>query len=150
MKRKMNGRLLNAMGDRRRIIRMGSGFNPLYEGDTRPDDLARPRRQRLRRRVILSARPIQRRLPMPEPARSPVDPRSVRALRPGHGANCSSIGSVVDTLFVTALLGGAIFAAVVAALGHERIEVVGPGGTGENKAPPERDVESDAPKVDST
>ena len=87
---------------------------------------------------------------MPEPARSPVDSRSIRALRPGHGANCSSIGSVVDTLFVTALLGGAIFAAVVAALGHERIEVVGPGGTGESKTPPDRHDETDAPKLDST
>jgi hypothetical protein len=62
---------------------------------------------------------------MPDATRSPVDPASIRALRPGHGANCSSIGSVVDTLFVTALLGGALFAAVVAALGREPIEVIG-------------------------
>jgi hypothetical protein len=32
---------------------------------------------------------------------------------------------VVDTLFVTSLLGGALFAAVVAALGREPAEVVG-------------------------
>lgn len=62
---------------------------------------------------------------MSHPPRSPVDPRSIRAVRPGHGASCSSIGSVVDTLFVTALLGGAVFAAVVAALGKEPVEVVG-------------------------
>jgi len=79
---------------------------------------------------------------MNAPARSPVDAGSIRALRPGHGANCSSIGSVVDTLFVTSLLGGALFAAVVGALGREPIEVVGDG------APPtrdDRDREGDAP-----
>ncbi len=62
---------------------------------------------------------------MPPATRTPVDPGSIRALRPGHGANCSSIGSVVDTLFVTALVGGAVFAAVVAALGKEPVEVIG-------------------------
>jgi hypothetical protein len=35
-----------------------------------------------------------------------------------------SIGSVVDTLFATAAIGGAIFAAVVAALSSEPIRVV--------------------------
>jgi hypothetical protein len=63
--------------------------------------------------------------PTPSDARSPIDPASVRALRLGHGANCSSIGSVVDTLFVTALLGGALFAAVVGALGKEPVEIIG-------------------------
>jgi hypothetical protein len=49
----------------------------------------------------------------------------VKALRLGHGANCSSIGSVIDTLFVGALVGGAIFAAVAAALATEEVTVVG-------------------------
>jgi hypothetical protein len=49
----------------------------------------------------------------------------VKALRLGHGANCSSIGSVIDTLFVGALVGGAIFAAVAAALAAEEVTVVG-------------------------
>ncbi len=40
----------------------------------------------------------------------------VLAARVGHGANCSSIGSVIDTLFATAVVGAAVFAAVVAAL----------------------------------
>lgn len=57
--------------------------------------------------------------------RRDVEAEEIRAVRPGHGANCSSIGSVVDTLFVTAILGGAVFAAVVGALGREPIEVVG-------------------------
>jgi hypothetical protein len=53
----------------------------------------------------------------------------VRAIREGHGANCSSIGSVIDTIFATAVLGGAVFAAVVASLGREgpeTVRVVGP------------------------
>lgn len=47
-------------------------------------------------------------------------PEHVRAVRLGHGANCSSVGSVVDTLFVSAVVGGAIFAAVCAALEEEK------------------------------
>ncbi len=49
----------------------------------------------------------------------------VRVIREGHGANCSSIGSVIDTLFATAVLGGAVLAAVVASLGRESVRVVG-------------------------
>lgn len=50
---------------------------------------------------------------------------SVRTVRLGHGANCSSIGSVVDTLFASAVLGGAVLAAVLAAMKEERVTVVG-------------------------
>jgi len=48
----------------------------------------------------------------------------VERVRAGHGANCSSVGSVVDTLFVTAAVGAAVFAAVVAALKSEEVRVV--------------------------
>jgi len=50
----------------------------------------------------------------------------VLRVRTGHGANCSSIGSVVDTLFATAIVGAAVFAAVVAALKSEDVKVVSP------------------------
>ena len=50
---------------------------------------------------------------------------SIRKVRLGHGANCSSIGSVIDTLFATAAIGGAIFAAVAAAMAAEPVRVVG-------------------------
>ena len=60
-----------------------------------------------------------------KPRRS-VDPEHIRVVRAGHGANCSSIGSGIDTLFVTALAGGAIFAAVMAALAKEPIRTVVP------------------------
>jgi hypothetical protein len=50
----------------------------------------------------------------------------VRAVRAGHGANCSSIGSVIDTLFATATVGAAVFAAVMAALRTEDVKVVTP------------------------
>lgn len=57
-------------------------------------------------------------------ARSEPSPDDVRALRLGSGANCSSVGSVVDTLFLTAAVSGAIFAAICAAMGDEEIRVV--------------------------
>ena len=40
----------------------------------------------------------------------------VRVVREGHGANCSSVGSVIDTLFVAQLAAGALLAAVAGAL----------------------------------
>ena len=61
----------------------------------------------------------------------------VRQVRLGHGANCSSIGSVVDTLFATAAVGAAVFAAVVAALGSEPVRVVRP-----TQSPSDADEES--------
>lgn len=54
-----------------------------------------------------------------------VKPCHLRAARLGHGANCSSVGSVVDTLFLSAALGGAMFAALCAAMQSEPIRVVG-------------------------
>jgi hypothetical protein len=47
----------------------------------------------------------------------------VERVRLGHGANCSSVGSVVDTLFATAVVGAAVFAAIAAALERERDDV---------------------------
>jgi hypothetical protein len=64
----------------------------------------------------------------------------VLRVRLGHGANCSSMGSVVDTLFATAVVGAAVFAAVVAALKTEEVRVAG--RKGESR---EADREKDAP-----
>jgi hypothetical protein len=50
----------------------------------------------------------------------------ILVVRAGHGANCSSIGSVIDTLFATATVGAAIFAAVAAALKAEEVSLVSP------------------------
>ncbi|AKV01177.1 hypothetical protein AKJ09_07840 [Labilithrix luteola] len=58
-------------------------------------------------------------------AKRDVRPENVRAVRLGHGANCSSVGSVVDTLFVSAALGGALFAALCAAMKDEDVKVTG-------------------------
>jgi hypothetical protein len=52
----------------------------------------------------------------------------ILGVRVGHGANCSSIGSVIDTLFATATVGAAIFAAVVASLASEEVTAVAPPG----------------------
>jgi hypothetical protein len=57
-----------------------------------------------------------------EEHRKAVDASQIRQLRVGHGANCSSIGSVVDTLFATATVGAALLAAVVAALKREDVK----------------------------
>lgn len=43
-------------------------------------------------------------------------PEGVLAVRAGPGANCSSIGSVIDLLFGTAVLAGLVYAAVAASL----------------------------------
>lgn len=61
--------------------------------------------------------------------REVIEPEQIRAVRLGHGANCSSVGSVVDTLFVSAAAAGAIFAAICAALSEEPIRVVGTNGS---------------------
>ena len=61
----------------------------------------------------------------------------VRVVREGHGANCSSIGSVIDTIFATAVVGGAVFAAVVASLGREKVRVVGGPGVPSDPIPAE-------------
>jgi hypothetical protein len=65
----------------------------------------------------------------------PLRPENIRRVRLGHGANCSSVGSVIDTLFVGAALGGAIFAAVCAALQDEPVRVVGDTGPEEPTEP---------------
>lgn len=56
----------------------------------------------------------------------PVElPEGVLAVRSGPGANCSSIGSLVDLLFGTAVVAGGVYLAVIASLGDRRVEQVG-------------------------
>jgi hypothetical protein len=64
--------------------------------------------------------------------------KGIRAARLGHGANCSSIGSVIDTLFATAVVGGALFTAIAAALAREEVTEVKP------PPPPRKPEEEDA------
>jgi len=66
-----------------------------------------------------------------------IDVACVRAVRVGHGGNCSSVGSVIDTLFLGAAAGGAIFAAICAAMKNEPIVVVGP------QMPPRESVDAE-------
>jgi hypothetical protein len=63
----------------------------------------------------------------------------ILAVRLGHGANCSSIGSVIDTLFASAVVTGAIFAAVCAAIATEKVTVVGGERQGEEKGEKKKD-----------
>lgn len=66
----------------------------------------------------------------------PVTEENVERVREGHGANCSSIGSVIDTLFATATVGAAVFAAVLAALRTETVRVAG----SPSPAPPKKET----------
>lgn len=67
----------------------------------------------------------------------PLHPEHVLAVREGHGANCSSVGSVIDTLFATAAVGSAVLAAVLAALAERPpTEHAGPGPV--EPPPPDR------------
>lgn len=43
-------------------------------------------------------------------------PAGILAVRAGHGANCSSVGSVVDLLFAASVGAGALLVAITAAL----------------------------------
>jgi hypothetical protein len=70
--------------------------------------------------------------------------RGVRVVRVGHGANCSSIGSVIDTLFASAVVGSAILTAVAAAMAREPRTVVParpPTAGGTESAPPKDDAD---------
>jgi radical SAM protein with 4Fe4S-binding SPASM domain len=55
-----------------------------------------------------------------------VNPSEILSARRGPGANCSSIGSVLDVLFLSATAAGAVLAGVAAAFGAHR----SPKGTG--------------------
>jgi hypothetical protein len=79
-----------------------------------------------------------------------IRPEQIRAVRIGHGANCSSIGSVIDTLFVGALMGGAILAAVAAALSREPITVVGRDSRPKDNEDGPNKHGADTPKADKT
>jgi hypothetical protein len=70
--------------------------------------------------------------------RAEPEAEHILAVRIGHGANCSSIGSVIDTLFATATVGAAIFAAVVVALKTEGVSVVSPPSRGADPEGPTR------------
>jgi hypothetical protein len=54
-----------------------------------------------------------------EPERA-LNPEDVLVLRCGPGANCSSVGSVLDLLFLSAVAGGVLLVGVTAALDRKR------------------------------
>lgn len=70
---------------------------------------------------------------MSDDAREELRPEHVRAVRLGHGANCSSVGSVIDVLFVSSVVVGATFAAICAAMKDEPVRVVGEPETREDE-----------------
>lgn len=48
-----------------------------------------------------------------------ISPDDILVIRRGPGANCSSIGSVLDVLFLSAVAGGVILVGVAALLGEQ-------------------------------
>ncbi|EYF05626.1 Hypothetical protein CAP_3174 [Chondromyces apiculatus DSM 436] len=72
-----------------------------------------------------------------------VAPDDILVLRRGPGANCSSVGSAVDVLFLSAVVAGAALVAVAAAVRPRRAahreaeEEAGAGSSGSTRAPVE-------------
>jgi hypothetical protein len=60
-------------------------------------------------------------------------PPGVLAIRRGPGANCSSIGSVIDMLFGAVVVSGMLYAGVVVALGDRKVQQVGGARTRKSK-----------------
>ena len=67
-------------------------------------------------------------------------PAGVLAVRHGPGANCSSIGSVIDLLFGAVVVSGMLYAGVVIALGDRKVEQVG------RRPAPDKDSDRDEPR----
>ena len=78
---------------------------------------------------------------MSEPAETPVADDGVLVVRRGPGANCSSIGSAVEMLFLSATVGTAILAAVAAALDPKDDDEADP----DEPAPPPLSAPPEAP-----
>ncbi len=70
-----------------------------------------------------------------------LTPEDILVVRRGPGANCSSIGSALDVLFLSAVAGSAILAAVAAALPSSRSR---PPARPDLPAPPREREEGDA------
>lgn len=66
-------------------------------------------------------------------------------VRPSGGANCSSVGSVVDLLFVAGTLGGALLVAVTAALDELSL----PASEGPPDPPRSTDARAETPAEDA-
>ena len=66
----------------------------------------------------------------------PELPAGVLAVRRGPGANCSSIGSVVDLLFGAAVVSGMLYAGIVVALGERQVAQV-------RRPPPQKEPRED-------
>ena len=63
--------------------------------------------------------------PAEDPARAievragAIEPGEILAVRRGPGANCSSIGSALDLLFMSSVAAGVVLAAIAASFGDE-------------------------------
>ncbi|MCA9583521.1 MAG: hypothetical protein KC416_17095 [Myxococcales bacterium] len=69
-------------------------------------------------------------------------------IHPGHSANCSSVGSVVDFVFLAGVFGAAAVAAVTTFLLREGGETKGPTGSTDGEEP--RDGAGDGTQGEGT
>ena len=60
------------------------------------------------------------RSPLVDVTAGPVEVEEILVLRRGPGANCSSIGSALDVLFLSATLAGVILVSVAAGMGDAK------------------------------
>jgi hypothetical protein len=58
--------------------------------------------------------------PIVDASATPIAPEEILVLRRGPGANCSSIGSALDVLFLSATLAGVILVSVASAMGQPK------------------------------
>jgi hypothetical protein len=70
-------------------------------------------------------------------AREQDDDEGILVVRRGPGANCSSIGSAVELLFLSATVGAAVLAAIAAAVAPEESANEGTGAPRTNDEPRE-------------
>lgn len=81
--------------------------------------------------------------PIEEASPAALSPEEILVVRRGPGANCSSIGSALDMLYLSAVAAGAVLVGIAAALG-EHATTTKPSRTAGKEPPGERDATEDA------
>lgn len=83
--------------------------------------------------------------PIEEASPAPLSPEEILVVRRGPGANCSSIGSALDMLYLSAVAAGAVLVGIAAALGERATTTnPSPSRTAGEKPTGERDAIEDA------
>lgn len=82
--------------------------------------------------------------PIEEASPAALSPEEILVVRRGPGANCSSIGSALDMLYLSAVAAGAVLVGIAAALGEHATTTRSYPSRAAGKEPPgERDATED-------